>query len=137
MKILKRVLPGILLIVIVAAVIYYPKLKHVYMAVHFRDKDVIVENFTSVNKNWKTREIKPPPVPYIFPKGRPINLPKTFSYKGKTYNSKQYLDSSFTTDFLVLQNDSLAFEKYYLSNNDTNRHLSFSMQNHLFLLCSE
>ncbi len=97
------------------------------MAIHFRDKDVIVENFTSVNKNWKTREVKPADAPYIFPKGQPVDLPETFSYRGKTFNSKQYLDSSFTTGFLVLQNDSLTFEKYYLGNVDTNRHLSFSM----------
>jgi hypothetical protein len=127
MKIFKRVLLAILLLAVVAAIVFYPKLKHVWMAIHFRDKDVIVKNFTSVHKNWKTREIMPPDVPYIFPKGQPVELPENFSYRGKTFNSKQYLDSSFTTGFLVLQNDTLTFEKYYLGNNNTNRHLSFSV----------
>lgn len=127
MKILKKILVGILLVAVVAGVVYYPKLTNVWKAIHFFDKDVIVKNFTTTNRNWKTREIKKPAVSYIFPKGQPINLPETFFYKGKSFNSNDYLDSSITTGFLILQNDTLIFEKYYLGNTDTTRHISWSV----------
>ena len=127
MKIFKKILLGILLITIIAVVIYYPNLKNVWKAIHFFDKELIVANFTTINQNWKTREIKRPVIPYIFPKGPEMTLPKTFSYKNRAFNSLDYLDSSFTTGFLILQNDSLSFEKYYLGNTDTTRHISWSV----------
>ena len=127
MKTFKRILLGILLVITIAVAVYYPKLKHVWMTIHFFDKDVIVRNFTTINQNWNTREIRRSDTPYISPKEQPINLPEAFSYKGKTFNSNEYLDSSFTTGFLVLQNDSLTFEKYYLGSTDTTRTISWSV----------
>jgi len=127
MRLFKKLLIGILLVATIAVVVYYPNLKNVWRAIHFFDKEVIVENFTTINRNWKTLEIKRPVVPYIFPKGHQMNLPEAFSYKTKTFNSKDYLDSSFTTGFLILQDDSLTFEKYYLGNTDTTRHISWSL----------
>ena len=40
---------------------------------------------------------------------------------------KKYLDSSYTQGFLVLHEDSISFESYYLGQNKNTRHISWSV----------
>jgi len=127
MKIIKRALLVLFLLLLAAGIFYYPKLKNVYRTLSFFEKENIFENFTQMEKYWPTKEVKKADKPYIFPKGTPLNLPENFSWNGQQYNTQTYLDSSFTTGFLVLQDDSLTYENYYLGHSESGRHISWSM----------
>jgi CubicO group peptidase (beta-lactamase class C family) len=54
-------------------------------------------------------------------------LPESFDFNGQSYESTKYLKDSWTTGFLVIQNDSIVFEDYYLGNTESTRNISWSM----------
>jgi CubicO group peptidase (beta-lactamase class C family) len=126
-KTIKRILLGILFVLIAGIVVYYPKLKTVWLTMHFFEEDVIVDHFTGMNKIWQTSQVDKSTNPFIFPQAAPLKWPESFSYEGKTYDSRAFLDSSYTTGFLVLQDDSLRFEQYYLGHSPSTQHISWSM----------
>src|SRR5690606_41109501 len=43
------------------------------------------------------------------------------------YNTQDFLKDSWTTGYLVIQNDSIVFENYYLGNTESTRNISWSM----------
>ena len=80
-----------------------------------------------MNKIFDSHEIKTANTTFKFPVGETVDLPENFLFENKSYNSKQYLDSSFTTGFLVIQNDSIIYEKYFQGNTESSQHISWSM----------
>lgn len=56
-----------------------------------------------------------------------MKLPPTFSYKEKTYNTQAYLDSSYTQGLLIIENDTIQYEKYWRSQKEDSKHISWSM----------
>ena len=54
-------------------------------------------------------------------------MPKEFEYDDNIFNTKKYLDSSYTQGFLVLHKDSISFESYYLGQKKETRHISWSV----------
>lgn len=127
MKTWKKMGLGILLLLIVAGIWFYPKYKMLNHAIHLFDEDKIVENFRSFNKIWPVSTLKAAATPHQYPKGNTMNLPEAFDFGGKTYNTAQYLKDSWTTGFLVIQNDTILFEEYYLGNTESTRNISWSM----------
>ena len=127
MEIIKRLVLALFLLLLAAGSYYYPKLKNVYRTLSFFEKENIFENFTQMEKYWPTKHVNKSDKPYVFPKGMPLNLPENFTWNGKKFNIQTYLDSSFTTGFCVIQNDSLIYENYYLGHSESGRHISWSM----------
>lgn len=127
MKTLKKILLGLLLLILLGAAMFFPTLRRLYWTVTLFDKDVIAQNFMGMNKKFNSHKILPGKNVYHFPQGEQINLPEDFSFNNQVYNTKQYLDSSYTTGFLVIQNDSLVFVKYFLDDTDSTQFISWSM----------
>ena len=127
MKKLKYIGIGLLILLAVGAVIYYPKYKMLNHSIHLFDEDRIVENFRSFDAIWPTRVLNKSSDPFSYPKGTAIELPSEFDYLGKTYSGDQFLKDSRTTGFIVIQNDSIVYENYFLGNTQTTRNISWSM----------
>ncbi len=94
---------------------------------HFFDADVIVSNFTGMDKIWQTSQVEKSSQPFIFPRAKVVELPEKFSYGGEGLGAQTFLDSSFTTGFLVIHQDSIRFEQYYQGHSESTRHISWSM----------
>ena len=118
---------GLLFVLVAAFILYYPKLKNVYLTLHFFDADVIASNFTGMDEIWQSSEVEKAAKPFIFPQAASINLPETFSYGGEEYGGKAFLDSSYTMGMLVIHEDSLRFEAYFSIHNKSKRHISWSV----------
>lgn len=118
---------GLISLLIIATYFYYPKFHRVWLFMHLFDKENIVENFQNMNKLTSSREVSKSENPYLFPLKKHFNLPDSFAIQNKSFSTQQYLDSSFTTGFIVIKNDSLAFEDYYLGNSASTRHIAWSM----------
>ncbi|MEM9723351.1 MAG: serine hydrolase [Bacteroidota bacterium] len=58
------------------------------------------------------KDIPQSPHPFIFPGGTPIHLPDSFALAQMAFGTEKYLDSSFTQGLIVIQDDSLVYEKY-------------------------
>lgn len=54
-------------------------------------------------------------------------LPETFTFEGKEYQTKLFLEDTKTSGFLVIKNDAIKFEQYYLGSNEDTRLSSNSM----------
>ncbi|SUZ83131.1 uncharacterized protein METZ01_LOCUS35985 [marine metagenome] len=80
-----------------------------------------------MNEYFDNKEIYNSDNIFVFPDRKPIDLPKEFEYEKKLFNTKKYLDSSYTQGFLVLHEDSISFESYYLGQNKNTRHISWSV----------
>ena len=77
-----------------------------------------IENFgdtyLKMDQYFDTKEIYNSDDIFLFPNREPIKLPNEFVYDDKILNTIKYLDSSYTQGFLVLHNDSISHESYYL-----------------------
>lgn len=127
MKIFKRTSILLLFVLLAFGILYFNKIKKVYQAIHLFDEDKIVNNFLNMDEFTSHKVVEKSANPFIFPKGKTIELPKSFEYDGQTFQTKKYLDSSATTGLLVLQNDQLVFEEYYLGHQQDNQHISWSV----------
>ena len=123
----KKIGLGVLAILVVAAFIFYPKIKMLHKTLTLFDEDKIVENFRSFNSVWPTSELSKSSNPHVYAKGKSIKLPEEFEYLGNSYSGDEFLKDSRTTGFLIIQNDSIVFENYYLGNTETTRNISWSM----------
>ena len=128
MKIWKKIGLVLLFLLIIFSIWFYPKYKMINLTMHLFDEDQIVTNFRSFNTLWPAVvDMKAPEKKFVYPKGTPIKLPKNFLYEGDKLNTQKFLEDSWTTGFLVIQNDSLVHEKYFLDNTEDTRNISWSM----------
>ncbi|HLV15582.1 MAG TPA: serine hydrolase [Xanthomarina sp.] len=127
MKTWKKIGLVILAILVIFSIWFYPKYKMLNLTMHLFDEDQIVTNFRSFNSVWPVAVMKAPVNKHPFSKGEALELPKSFQLEGKEYNTDKFLEDSWTTGFLVIQNDSLVYENYYLGNTESTRNISWSM----------
>ena len=123
----KKIGLGLLVVLIVAGIWFYPKYKMLNHTIHLFDEDRIVENFRSFNKIWPVSELKAASKPNLYATGTRITLPENFNFGEETLNTQQFLKDSWTTGFLVIQNDTIVYEDYYLDNTESTRNISWSM----------
>lgn len=127
MKTWKKITLAILFVIVVLCIWFYPKYKMLNHTIHLFDEDRIVNNFRTFDSVWPVSVMEASANKHIYPKGTFITLPDNFKYNGKAYNSVKFLEDSWATGFLVLQNDSIVFEDYYLGNTESTRNISWSM----------
>ncbi|PWI30824.1 serine hydrolase [Flavobacteriaceae bacterium LYZ1037] len=127
MKTWKKIGLILLGILVIFSIWFYPKYKRLNLAMHLFDEDQIVHNFRSFDAVWPVSILEAPLNKHPYPKGNTMKLPEKFQYEDKEFNTKKFLEDSWTTGFLVIQNDSLVYENYYLGNTETTRNISWSM----------
>jgi hypothetical protein len=97
------------------------------LTIHLFDEDQIVTNFRSFDSVWPVSVLEAPLKKHVYPKASTLSLPNSFQFEGQEYNTKKFLKDSWTTGLLVIQNDSIVFEDYYLGNTESTRNISWSM----------
>lgn len=118
---------GALLLALLAGGLLYPKYKLLNHTIHLFDEDKIVHNFRSFDAIWPISTMTASSTPHKYPKGASVSLPSTFNFQGKTIDTPTFLKDSWTTGLLVIQNDTIVFEEYYLGNTAATRNISWSM----------
>ena len=127
MKYLKFIFLITLPLLAIAAFFFYPKYQRGMEIDALMQPSKYAHTFINMDKYFPSKAVKKSTTPYIFPKGKSINLPNEFTYQGQIFNTEAYLDSSGTQGLLVLQNDTLVFENYYKGQTETTRHISWSV----------
>ena len=89
--------------------------------------EYIEDTFINMDQYFDYKSVQKSAKPYIFPRKESISLPDFFSHNGTTYNSSEFLDSSYTQGLLVMQNDTLIYENYWRGQTEDTRHISWSM----------
>ena len=65
--------------------------------------------------------------PFIFPRIENKTLPADFTHDGATYNTLQYIDSSYTQGLIFIQNDTIQYENYWRGQKEDIQHISWSV----------
>jgi hypothetical protein len=89
----------------------------------------VVYNFADINdhKKFPARNIENGTTKFIFPTAEKGKFPKELNVKDKSYPFEKYLEDNKTVVFLVIQNDTIQYEKYWGKHNEISIVPSFSM----------
>ena len=124
---IKRIGVSLTVGLILACVWFYPKMQALYLTIHLFDEDRIVENFRSATAIWPTMRLEKSNQPYRYTIDLSGSLPSNFSYDDQYYATQAFLKDSWTTGFLVIQDDVIVSEDYFLGNTQTTQNISWSM----------
>ena len=124
---IKRIGIGLTVGLILACVWFYPKMQALYLTIHLFDEDRIVENFRSATAIWPAMRLEKSNQPYRYTVDLSGSLPSNFSYDDQDYATQAFLKDSWTTGFLVIQDDVIVSEDYFLGNTQTTQNISWSM----------
>ena len=127
MKTWKKIGIGLLIIVVVLGIWFYPKYQMLSHTMHLFDEDRIINNFRTFDSIWPVSVLEAPSKKYLYPYADEISLPLDFEFEGERLNTSQFLIDGWTTGLLVIQSDSIVIENYYLENTETTQNISWSM----------
>jgi CubicO group peptidase (beta-lactamase class C family) len=114
-------------LLLIAGIWAYPTAQALYQTIHLFDQDRIVENFRSANQLWSSRTMTAAAQPRPYQQGSELELPETFSFADQNLNAKQFLSDSWTTGLLVIKQDEIVYEEYFLGSSESTRTISWSM----------
>lgn len=127
MKFIKYSLLVILLICIGGGIYIYPKYQRGLEIAEALDPSNITYTFLNMDEYFPHKEVKASATPHIFPEGKLIGLPESFSIPSQTFNTDEYLENTGTQGLMVVQNDTLVFENYHNGQEEDTRHISWSV----------
>lgn len=89
----------------------------------------VIYNFADIQdyKKFPAREIHKANTNFIFPISKKGRSPKEITVKNKDYDFDKYLESNNTVAFLIIQNDTIQYEKYWRKYDENSIVPSFSM----------
>jgi CubicO group peptidase (beta-lactamase class C family) len=101
-------------------------LKQMSQAYTFLDEDRRIENFRHPEKVFPVRRIQRSGPAFQFPEGiRELN--ETYEFKGEARNMDDFLKKTITTSFLVIKDDKIVSERYFLGATRETTHTSMSV----------
>lgn len=120
---------GCLALIVVSmalAAVYRAELVRVYHVIRLFDPENIVNNFRSMDAMFDTAPVRRSPVAHQFERNI-RNLPSTYVYKGQTKSISDFVEQTWTTGMVVLQDDAVVYENYYRGNTATSKIISWSV----------
>ena len=115
-----------LVILFVGAGIFNRHLSRLYHVITLFDRDVVVENFRSMDRIFGCRTVHRGGPPYVFERMRG-SMPDIYTYKGRTRSVKEFLDETWTTGLIVIHDDKILYEEYFRGNTDGSTCISWSV----------
>ncbi len=110
----------------IVAGVYSTELKQLYMVVNLFKPDVIVHNFSNMQEVMPTKLIERAGSVRALDHS-PQGLPKTFTFKGQEFNLDTFLTDTQSTALLVVKDETITFENYYLGTQPSDLRASWSM----------
>ena len=116
----------IIILVVTLALMNSSSLARVYYAITLFDEDSIVENFSNMESMFDTIAVENPDTVYTF--GRSAQrLPMFYTYNNEQKNLQDFLERTRTTALLVIKDNNITFEEYYLGTRAEDRRISWSV----------
>lgn len=127
----KKIILGVLALLVIAvggaALLYKREIDRLAFAATFFSGAEQYENFARMKELFPHTTMEAAKTPYIFPEGERIELPVSFTYKGKETETAAFLQETDTGALLVLKNGKLRFEDYWLTGGEDVNWLSMSV----------
>ena len=127
LKILTRVVLGLIGISVVLAIVYADNLKRLHMAITLYDEDKIATNFVSMPEAFNTTRLNPSSSPVPFTKHiRPFeDLSIETAYGAESIAT--FIQDSRTTGLMVIHDGIIVYEYYGETGGELKPHISFSV----------
>lgn len=124
---LNKILISLVFICLVVALLYGPKFLRVYKMIHLYDQDKIAFNFVNMDKIFQSGSIIPASDnPFKF-KSKEFDLPETYVFEDSNQNLMDALEYYETDGLLILKNDTILYENYWHDNDQSSKHISWSV----------
>jgi hypothetical protein len=124
---MRKILFGLLALTVVSSIWAFPKIQALNNIFHLFDEDRIVENFRSSNTLYPTRLLVKSTQPYSYSEGPRLALPTSFNSEDESFDTEKFLEDSWTTGLVIIQDDQIVSEKYYRGNTANTQNISWSM----------
>jgi CubicO group peptidase (beta-lactamase class C family) len=122
----KKVIVVLTILITMLITFNWDKVSRLHSVVTLFDKEVIVDNFSHMEDAFWAEKISKSASPYSF-EHQEKNLPSTFEYQHNDITVDEFLKRRTTTALLVLKNDKITYEKYYLGTKPSDKRISWSM----------
>ena len=130
MSTLLKLIKGSFLAIIATAVIVvalnWQSVNRLYSVVTLFDETRVVDNFSNMKEIFFNKKIVAQGQPSLF-NTRPTSLPESFNYRNNVTNTEAFLARRATTALLVLKDDQITYEKYFLGTQRDDKRISWSM----------
>ncbi|MCP3984554.1 MAG: serine hydrolase [bacterium] len=126
---MNRLLRGLgiaIALLLVASLFYYKELVQLWRVAHLSDEGSIVHNFQHMDELFSTSSIAGGGEVFEFERGR-YDLPTSFRYQDKTFDTEKFLAETMTTGLLVLHDDRILLERYAHGHSAEGTHIAWSV----------
>ena len=128
---MKKIMIGIGIFVLIAGIlllIFGKRLRSMYVSLNsFRNKN-LAYTFQHTPEIQPVKRIKRGDGDiFCFEMGETMQLPEQFSFQGQTYSVEQFLTDTKTTALLIIQDDTIRYEKYYMGGSENTLFVSNSI----------
>ena len=123
---IKKLIAAIVIILAAVTAFNWDNIVNLNKVITLFDKDKIVHNFVNMNESFPNITIKSNSKPYYF-ESAPQALPESFEFKGKTVSVKEFLERTTTTALVVLKDETITHESYYLDTKAEDKRISWSV----------
>ena len=127
MKFKNKVVFGFLLLFVVLLIVLFPKLKRLNQVNHLFDEENILQNFQKIESIVEVSELRPAKQALKIASKNSYQFPNQFSFGSLNINTQDFLDSTRTEGLIVIQNDTIIFEEYFLGLEPSESHISWSV----------
>lgn len=127
MKKIILILGGVMIAaVVLIMLVYSQEIKLLYRSLNGFKSENLAHTFQHMYEIQPTKKIKRGNGVFEFKKDE-TPLPQSFQFKGETYSVDEFLDSTYTAGLLVIQDDRIKHESYYLGADENTLFSSNSM----------
>jgi CubicO group peptidase (beta-lactamase class C family) len=113
-------------ILIIALLLNIDRIQRLYHAKNLFNRDVIAENFRTMDDEFDSRTIHKGLDAFVFKRDL-HQLPAEYAFKGKNKSVSSFIDHTGTTGLIVVKDDTILFEKYYRGNTESSKAISWSV----------
>lgn len=106
---------------------FFSSCARLFHAMSLFKEDKIVENFRTIPDHFPNKEMTASEKPLPFAQGKTYELPKTFNYDNEEVETSFLMEGSKTTGLIILQNNEIVYENYFLGNTKTTHNISWSV----------
>ncbi|GGP36422.1 hypothetical protein GCM10009347_00190 [Shewanella algicola] len=125
-KYIKGTVLALVTIAVIVVALNWQSANRLYSVISLFDKALIVNNFSHMKDVFFNKKIVAKGKPYTFTES-PKPLPASFTYRDQVTNSEAFLARRATTALLVIKDDQITFEQYYLGTQSDDKRISWSM----------
>jgi CubicO group peptidase (beta-lactamase class C family) len=126
LKISKSIFLTVFSIIIILVIFNWEKVNRLHSVITLFDSELIVKNFSNMKESFITQSVQKNDELFEFDTSLK-SLPKTFFYREKSTRVDEFITRRATTALLVLKNDQITYENYFLDTQSTDKRISWSM----------